>query len=56
MSLFPLPRANPRSGFKRIGKALDIVLETAMVGQELHVGAIDLDPALRLLLQVLLAA
>ena len=36
-------------------EALDVALEVAVVGEELHVGTVDLDAAGGLLLQVLLA-
>ena len=39
-----------------LGESLDVSLEVAVVGEELHVGTVDLDAAGGLLLQVLLAA
>lgn len=39
-----------------IGEALHVVLKRSVVGQELNVGAVDLDATSSLLLQVLFAA
>lgn len=44
-----------RLSLKSLGEALHVVLQRAVVGQELHVGTVNLDTASSLLLQVLVA-
>lgn len=45
----------PLSLGEGLGEALHVLLQVAVVGQELHVGTVHLDAASSLLLQVLLA-